>query len=90
MELSFVKHNVLQQRVGKLLNNSCALRLDSTTNSVGFDFKEKYSSNLCETWQAGSFLRIHPFYKLFFVTKSHDSHLPCNGQHASVKMRNTQ
>ena len=46
---------------------------------MGFDFKEKYSSHLCETGQAGSFPRLHPF-------ESRDSHLPCNGQNVSLKM----
>ena len=46
---------------------------------MGFDFKEKYSSHLCETGQAGSFPRLHPF-------ESSDSHLPCNGQNVSLKI----
>ena len=46
---------------------------------MGFDFKEKYFSYLCETWQAGSFPRLHPF-------ESSDSHLPCNGQNVSLKV----
>ena len=40
-------------------------RLDSTTNSVGFDSREKDSSHLCETWQAGFFPRLHLFDELF-------------------------
>ena len=48
-------------------------------NSVGLDFEEKYSSHLCETWQEGSFPRLHPF-------ESRDSHLPCNGQNVSLKI----
>ena len=49
---------------------------------MGFDFKEKYFSYLCETWQAGSFPRLHPF-------ESSDSHLPCDGQNVSLIMGNT-
>ena len=40
-------------------------RLESTTNSVGFDSREKDSSHRCETWQAGSFPRLHSFDELF-------------------------
>ena len=45
---------------------------DSTTNSVDFDFKEKHSYHLCETWQTGSFPRLHSFYELF-KSQSRDS-----------------
>ena len=70
--------------------HSCVLRLDSATNSVGFDFKEKYSSHLCETWKVGSLPRLHSFDKFFYCySKSRDSHLPCNGQNVSLKMGNT-
>ena len=70
--------------------HSCVLRLDSATNSVGFDFKEKYSSHLCETWQTGSLPRLHPFDRFFYCySESRDSHLPCNGQNVSLKMGNT-
>ena len=41
-------------RSGQVFSNSYVLSLDSTTNSVVFYFKEKYSYHFCETWQAGS------------------------------------
>ena len=55
-------------------------RLDSTTNSVGFDSKEKDSSHFCETWQVGSFPRLHSFDELFnfnnnLVIYLHSAHI---------------
>ena len=61
---------------------------DSTTNSMDFDFKEKHSYYLCETWQTGSFPRLHSFDELF-KSQSRDSFLYCNGQNVSLKMGNT-
>ena len=45
---------------------------DSTTNSVEFDFREKHSYYPRETWQAGSFPRLHSFDELF-KSQSRDS-----------------
>ena len=65
-------------------------KLDSTTNSVGFDFKEEHSLHLYETWQAGSFPRFHQFDELFYCkSKLRGSPLPCKGQNVSLKMGNT-
>ena len=67
------------------------LRPDSTTNFiVGFDFKKKNFSHLCETYYAVSFPRLNPFDELFHcLSKSRDSLSPCNGQNVSTKMENT-
>ena len=55
---------------------------------MDFDFKEKHSYHLCETWQTGSFPRLHSFDELF-KSQSRDSLLHCNGQNLSLKMGNT-
>ena len=44
--------------------------------------------HLCETWQTGSFPRLHSFDELF-KSQSPDSLLHCNGQNLSLKMGNT-
>ena len=44
--------------------------------------------HLCETWQTGSFPRLHSFDELF-KSQSRDSLLHCNGQNLSLKMGNT-
>ena len=38
-------------------------RLDLTSNLVGFDFKKKHSSHLCETWKAVFYPPFIPFGK---------------------------
>ena len=45
--------------------------------------------HLCETWQTGSFPRLHSFDELF-KSQSRDSFLPRNGQNLSLKMGNTK
>ena len=45
--------------------------------------------HLCETWQTGSFPRLHSFDELF-KSQSPDSFLPRNGQNLSLKMGNTK
>ena len=50
-------------------------KLDSTSNSVGFDFKEEHSLHLYETWQAGSFHVFIHLTSFSIVSLSYVAHL---------------
>ena len=49
-------------------------RLDLTSNLIGFDFKKKRASHLCETWKAVFYPPFIPFDEHFIVSLSHVTH----------------